>query len=275
MHPGLGGEGLALPGPLERLSHGAVEVLDEGQHLGFQVLNGGEASALEQLAHQNAEPDFHLVHPGGMFGRVVKDDTMRRVAQESSTGGHGLQDAALGLDTQVQREVGLGSHIPHESLGLMGVQIVGHEMPLGDRRISLDRVPDMICEVRFGAGLATRGRDHLPTGDIEVDDQRLRTVPHVFELPPFDLARSQGKTWMLALQGLHAGQLVGAEHPFTRLRQFGCLLVQRVDVCHLLLELLVGCWRQPVANQVRLESTRFLKAGRHAEARGHLRCRAG
>ena len=54
-------EWLCCVGPLEGLSHGAVEVGDEGQHLVAQVGHGGEAPAAEQLADQDAQPEFDLV----------------------------------------------------------------------------------------------------------------------------------------------------------------------------------------------------------------------
>lgn len=57
-------------GPLERLGHGPVVIVDEGEDLGLQILNGGERAAFEYLAYQNREPDLHLIHPGAVFGRV-------------------------------------------------------------------------------------------------------------------------------------------------------------------------------------------------------------
>jgi hypothetical protein len=40
-------ERLALPGPFERLGHGAMEVRDEGQHLVPEVVNGGEVASAQ------------------------------------------------------------------------------------------------------------------------------------------------------------------------------------------------------------------------------------
>lgn len=73
------GERFALISPFERFGHGLVEVVDEGQDFSFQVLDGSEVSAFEQFPNQDTEPDFDLIHPGSMFGRVVKDDSMGRV----------------------------------------------------------------------------------------------------------------------------------------------------------------------------------------------------
>ena len=52
-------------GPLKRLSHRPVIRVNEGEDPGLQVLDGGERAAFEQLADENAEPDFNLVQKGG------------------------------------------------------------------------------------------------------------------------------------------------------------------------------------------------------------------
>jgi hypothetical protein len=41
-----------------------------------------EIAPLEQLAHQNTEPDFHLIHPGSVFGRVGKHYLVNWVVQK-------------------------------------------------------------------------------------------------------------------------------------------------------------------------------------------------
>ena len=52
-------ERLALVGPLERFGHGAVEVVDKGQHhLSAQIIDGAEVAAPQELANQDAEPDL-------------------------------------------------------------------------------------------------------------------------------------------------------------------------------------------------------------------------
>ena len=52
-------QSLSRVGPLERLRKDDVEVLDECQEAVSQVIEGGEAGALEQPSHQDAEPDLH------------------------------------------------------------------------------------------------------------------------------------------------------------------------------------------------------------------------
>ena len=55
--------------------------------------------------------NFDLVHPGSMFGRVVKDDSMSRVGQKSSSRFHRFQEAAFAFNTQIEGEVRFVSHI--------------------------------------------------------------------------------------------------------------------------------------------------------------------
>ena len=54
-----------------------------------------EIAAFEQLAHQNTQPDFDLIHPGRMLGRVANDHLVRRVMQERGTAFHRLEDPAF------------------------------------------------------------------------------------------------------------------------------------------------------------------------------------
>ena len=58
-----------------------------------QIVQRDEIASLEQLAHQDREPDFDLVHPGGMLGRVVQHDLVRWVMQKGSPAFHGLQES--------------------------------------------------------------------------------------------------------------------------------------------------------------------------------------
>lgn len=62
---------------------------------------------------------------------------------------------------------------------------------------------------------------------------------------------------MLALQGLHARQLIAAERPFALFSQCGGLPIQRIDVGDLLVELGVGFRREPVPDQVRFKIPLF------------------
>ena len=79
---------------------------------------------------------------------------------------------------------------------------------------------------------------------------------------------------MLAFEGLHAGQLIGAEGPFALLGQGWGLRIQPIDVGELLIELLIRLRREPVANQMRSETACFLKAGPHGGVKSSGGCPA-
>jgi hypothetical protein len=73
-----------LISPFERFRHGAVVVLDKSQDLAFQVVGGNEVATLDNFSNQDTEPNFDLVHPGSMFGCVMKNNAMGWVAQKGS-----------------------------------------------------------------------------------------------------------------------------------------------------------------------------------------------
>jgi len=52
---------------------GGVEVFVDG---------AGEVAALDHPPHENTEPHFDLIEPGGMLGHIHKLDAMGRIAQE-------------------------------------------------------------------------------------------------------------------------------------------------------------------------------------------------
>ncbi|MFQ6102107.1 MAG: hypothetical protein ACE5OS_12860, partial [Anaerolineae bacterium] len=69
-----------------------------------------------------------------------------------------------------------------------------------------------------------------------------------------------------------AGQFIGTQDVFAFLGQFRGLAIQGVDVFNLLVELIIGDWRQPIAHLVRFEISIFLRASPHVWARSGQRC---
>ena len=65
-------------------------------------------------------------------------------------------------------------------------------MPLGYRRIGLDRVLNMIDIVLFSAGGSDRGQSDLACDHIKIDDEGQSAVANVLELSPLYFARLQG-----------------------------------------------------------------------------------
>ena len=64
-----------LLGPLEGM-RGAVVRCNERVDALANLLGRGEAAAGQRLPRQDAEPDLHLVEPGGVSGREVKMDVL-------------------------------------------------------------------------------------------------------------------------------------------------------------------------------------------------------
>jgi hypothetical protein len=58
----LSSQNFPLVGPFEGPSHRPVVIDDEREDLGLQILYARERTALEHFAHQDAEPDFDLIH---------------------------------------------------------------------------------------------------------------------------------------------------------------------------------------------------------------------
>ena len=164
MRQWLSGESLALIGPAKRLCHSTVEILDKGQHFSLEIGDRGKSAALEQLAGENAEPNLNLVHPGSVFGRIVKDDAMGRVGEKSSAGLHRSENAGFTFDPQIDVQVGFLGHIANQRFRLMGVEIVHDEMPLADGGPRPDGALDMSGEVSLIARGASRNLPDLCHG---------------------------------------------------------------------------------------------------------------
>ncbi len=70
---------------------------DEGVDVGDEVLDAGEGRAVKRLLGEDREPDFDLVEPGGVGGRVMEMDVLMALQ-------------------------------PHVALGLVGGEIVEDDM---------------------------------------------------------------------------------------------------------------------------------------------------
>src|SRR3989304_387136 len=95
----------ALISPLERFCHGTVVVFDKSQNLAFEIIHRSEITSFEDFSNEDTEPNFDLVHPGSMFGRVMKNDAMCWVAQKGSPRSLGFQNTQFAFHTQVDSKV--------------------------------------------------------------------------------------------------------------------------------------------------------------------------
>jgi len=126
-----------------------------------------------------------------MLGRVVKHDTVVRIAQKGRPCLQIVQDPALAELAQVDfKAISLG-YPAHQTLRDMDVEIVTDEMPAHGQRIGGHRALGMTQKIGFRAGRATGRRNHLAAGDIEVEQKGSRSVTNILKLATGDLARSQ------------------------------------------------------------------------------------
>src|ERR1700730_5602020 len=263
-----GTEWLSLIGPLERLGHGAVEVVDKSQHLSAQVINGAEVAAPQELADQDAEPDFHLVHPRGVFGRVVEDNRMRRISQEGCSRHFRPQDAAHVFDPKVLGDpVSLGN-VAHETLRAVDVEIVSYKVPLRRGWITRDGAPHVSDKIGLSARRPMRRAQHLSRGHIEVDHERQRALALVLKLPSRHFARSWREVRRQPLQGLDVRQLIGAHGALACLGTFGSGAIHSTHVSDLGVSVDVCGRGKPIPHSVRLKVGRFLTS----VPRGAERC---
>ena len=69
----------ACIGPLKRLGHSSIEVLDEVNQRLMQLLDGVETGAFEQAPHQDAKPNLDLIEPGGMLRGIDQAEPVARI----------------------------------------------------------------------------------------------------------------------------------------------------------------------------------------------------
>ena len=127
-----------------------------------------------------------------MLGRVVKDNPMLRIAEKLGPADHRFENARLLLHPQVSlSDVGFGRDIADQTFGLMDVEIIDHEMPLGHLWGGFDRPTDVVDIVFLCSGRASRDGANVATGDLKIGDETQRTVADVLVFPPFDFTRPQ------------------------------------------------------------------------------------
>ena len=95
------GQGTTSVGPVKWLGHRLVEVINKVQNAQTQVIDGGKAGPLQQLANQNTKPNLNLIQPGSMLGGVNKTNTVTFIFQERLSCFHRLQDTRLALDAEI------------------------------------------------------------------------------------------------------------------------------------------------------------------------------
>lgn len=136
----------------------------------------------------------------------------------------------------------------------MGVEIINDKMPFADLGMSFDRSMHMSEEVGFVTRRSIGNRLNLARGHYEVHHEGLSTVALIFKLLVLDGARPHGQGVVFTFPCLNPSQLISADYCFALFHQLLGLLVQAIDISYLRIKVFIDYWRQPIANQVRLQS---------------------
>src|SRR6266699_3866977 len=108
-------------------------------------------------------------------------------------------------------------------------------------------------EIGLGTSWSAERRHDLSGDDIAAHNESARAMADIFKLTPLDFARNQRQTGMFAFECLDPGQFIRTEGSFALLSQAGSLFIQPTHAFDRFLPLWIVRWRQPVADQVRLE----------------------
>src|SRR5512144_2642640 len=139
----------------------------------------------------------------------------------------------------------------------MDVEVVHDKMPPGDRRIGGNYPLTMAQKIGFGAGRAAAWGNELATDHVPAEDERPSAMADILEFPALHLTWRQRQARVLAFQRLHAGQLIGADHPFALVSPVRRLSIQGTDVLDFGNEVGLQRRRQPISHPVRLQRPLF------------------
>ena len=178
-------EGSAGIGPAERLSEDVVEVVDEVEYAGSQVVDRSKAGALEQSSSEDGEPDLDLVEPRAVSRGVHKADLVRGVLQKRAARLLGLEDPGLAFDAEGLFQPTAARNKLDERCRAVRVELVGDEDPTRVG-IGLDSRLDMRGEIGLGSRRPERRADNFAGSDLEVGNQTQGAVSVIFKLDTLD-----------------------------------------------------------------------------------------
>jgi len=167
-------------GPLERLGV-LVMAFDVSGDFAGKIGLGCKDSAGDKIALDLREPDFDLVEPGGVGGRVVKLD------------------------------VGMSGEELSHCLGLMGRKVVGNDVDVLSLGLCGNDIGKECNELGTGVALGGFAKD-LPAGHFQCGVEGECPMPEVFESVALDPSRRQRQDGIESIKGLDGRLLINAEH---------------------------------------------------------------
>src|SRR5258706_6681967 len=147
-------------GPAEGFGEHVVEVIDKRRRAGAQVVERGEAGAVQQTPRQDGETDFGLVQPRAVVRRVDEANPVGRVLQELPASLLRFEDAGLALGAEVILDTAPTSNELDERCGTVRVELIGDEDP-ACFWIGLDGLVGMGDEISVRSGRSDRRADYL------------------------------------------------------------------------------------------------------------------
>ena len=122
----------------------------------------------------------------------------------------------------------------------------------------------MLHKIFFVAGLVGCAGHQFSQCHIKIAGKRQSAMPDIFELTPLYFTWLHRQPRMFAFQCLYPGHFIQTFRALSLLCPFRCLFVGIVNINNFFIKtcFIGGC--QPIAAQVRLDITLFLKAWPHA-----------
>jgi len=99
----------------------------------------------------------------------------------------------------------------------MDIQIIQDHVPLRRRGIAFNQALEMCQGILLGAGWSPGWLDDVAGHDVKIDEPGQRAMPDVLEFASQHMTRLHRQIRILALDGLHAGQLIHADAAFAAL----------------------------------------------------------
>ena len=122
--------------------------LQKVRQAGVKIVGRSVIAALEKPPRQDAKPQLHLIQPGAMLGRKVKDMLMGRITQESASLDPTLQ--GLGSKREITPRRDQATHVQAP----VGIEVIDYPIVALHRGQLVDHVGQMGSPIRTGAGLA-------------------------------------------------------------------------------------------------------------------------
>lgn len=201
-----------------RVRVASVVVVDESPDPFLEVFRGMEISACEKASRQDAEPKLDLVEPRAMLGSEVEDMLVVGIGEKGASLLASLE--RLRIDGEVAKAANGLADIETP----VGVEIVEDPVVAFHLGQFVDDMSEVCGEVLAGSRHA-KVPNHLAGGNDERTDQCPRAVADVFVFAPLRLAGLRRLRGILALENLHPGLLVGADHQSSLLVE-----LRRLDV---------------------------------------------